>query len=56
MPAHYKIGDMTSGYCMTSKMVKPFKIKEIRTTAKGGRIAMGMSKEGHKIARILPKE
>ena len=50
-----KVGDMTTGYCMTSKMVKPFKITEIRKTATGRRIAMGMTKEGNKVARILPK-
>jgi hypothetical protein len=56
MPGHYKVGDTVSGYDLKDKKKVDFKINSIKTTSRGGRIAMGTTKEGHKIARILPKE
>lgn len=51
-----KIGDTIEGYDLKLKKKVPFEIKDIKTTTRGARIAMGMSKDGHKISRILKKE
>lgn len=51
-----KVGDTIQGYDLKAKKMTDFKVKEIKTTSRGSRIAMGMSEEGHKISRILPKQ